>query len=61
VFKGDVPAGVKSLIYAAVPGLLAFAAAYLAPHQHRDPAPVPGQPVPAEQSAADERVVPPVP
>jgi hypothetical protein len=39
VFKGDVPAGVQSLVYAAVPGVLAFAVAYLAPHQHRDPAP----------------------
>jgi hypothetical protein len=39
VFKGNVPAGVESLIYASVPGLLAFTAAYLAPHQNRDPAP----------------------
>lgn len=35
VFKGDVPPGVESLIYAAVPGLIAFGAAWLAPHQVR--------------------------
>jgi|SRR6185369_7013816 len=34
-FKGSVPAGVESLIYAIVPGVLAFGAAYLAPHQVR--------------------------
>ena len=39
VFKGAVPAGVESLIYAAVPGLVAFAAAYMAPHQDRTQAP----------------------
>ena len=46
VFKGDVPAGVESLIYTAVPGVVAFAAAYLAPHQDR-PAPPPQEPPPA--------------
>ena len=40
VFKGTVNAGLQSLIYAAVPGVLAFAAAYLAPHTPR-PAPAP--------------------
>ena len=35
VFKGTVPGGVASLIYAAMPGVIAFAAAYLAPHQDR--------------------------
>jgi hypothetical protein len=79
VFKGSVPDGVASMIYVATPGVLAFVAAWLAPHQHRDPAPAlvaPGQPTPAEldafrallaeasgrmeQTAADERVVPPI-
>jgi hypothetical protein len=41
VFKGNIDPGLVSLIYAAVPGILAFAAAYLAPHQVR-----PGDPVP---------------
>ena len=81
VFKGSVPDGIASMIYVATPGVLAFAAAYFAPHQHRDPAPaltVPASP-PAvslsgeqmdavrgalasgrmEQTAADERKVPP--
>ena len=35
VFKGTVPDGVASMIYIAVPGIVAFAAAYLAPHQVR--------------------------
>lgn len=34
-FSGAVPAGLVSLIYAAVPGLLAFVAGYLVPHQSR--------------------------
>ena len=78
VFKGSVPDGVASMVYIAVPGVLAFAAAYFAPHQHRDPAPaltVPssvsltGEQMDAvrdalasgrmEQTAADERKVPP--
>ena len=46
VFKGSVPAGVESLIYTAVPGLVAFVAAYLAPHQSRTP-PAPAPPPPA--------------
>ena len=40
VFKSTLNAGLVSLIYAAVPGVLAFAAAYLAPHTPR-PLPVP--------------------
>jgi hypothetical protein len=41
VFKGTLNPGLVSLIYVAVPGVLAFGAAYLAPHQVRpgDPAP----------------------
>jgi len=35
VFKGTVNPGVVSLVYAAVPGVLAFAAAYVAPHTPR--------------------------
>jgi hypothetical protein len=40
VFRGSVPAGVESLIYLAVPGVVALVAGYLAPHQVRpaDPA-----------------------
>ena len=40
VFKGTVNPGLQSLIYAAVPGALAFIAAYLAPHQVRPTDPV---------------------
>ena len=39
VFKGNVPDGSASMVYVAMPGVLAFVAAYFAPHQHRDPAP----------------------
>jgi hypothetical protein len=76
VFKGSAPDGVASMIYVATPGVLAFVAAYLAPHQHRNPAPALVLPTPAElealrallaqaggrmeQTAADERVVPPI-
>ena len=83
VFKGAVPSDVASMVYIAMPGVLAFAVAYFVPHQHRDPAPavtVPASP-PAvslsgeqmdavrdalasgrmEQTAADERKVPPAP
>src|SRR5205823_746199 len=42
-FRGDVPAGIVSLIYAAVPGLLALAGGYLAPHS---PRPLPPSPAP---------------
>ena len=35
VFKGTLDPGLVSLIYAAVPGALAFAAAYVAPHTPR--------------------------
>ena len=78
VFKGTVPDGIASMIYVATPGVLAFAAAWLAPHQHRDPAPtlvlpssvsLTGEQMDAvrdalssgrmEQTAADERKVPP--
>ena len=80
VFKGDVPDGIASLIYVTVPGVVAFGAAWLAPHQHRDPAPslvlpssvsLTGEQMDAvrdalssgrmEQTAADERKVPPTP
>jgi len=92
VFQGAVPDGIASMVYVAMPGVLAFAAAWLAPHQHRDPAPAPptaaqvqavmtGMAAPSvslsgeqmdavrdalasgrmEQTAADERVVPPAP
>ena len=83
VFKGAVPDGIASMIYVATPGVLAFVAAYLAPHQHRDPAPaltvtgaapsvsLSGEQMDAvrdalasgrmEQTAADERKVPPAP
>lgn len=41
VFKGAMPQGVESLVYLAVPAVLAGAAGYLAPHTHRpDLAPV---------------------
>lgn len=43
VFKGSVPAGVVSLVYLAVPGLVAFAAGYIAPHTYR---PLPAPPAP---------------
>src|SRR6266568_7768691 len=36
-FKGAVPDGIASLIYVAVPGVVAFAAAWAAPHQDRVP------------------------
>ena len=39
VFQGAVPDGIASMVYVAMPGVLAFVAAYFAPHQHRDPAP----------------------
>ena len=40
VFKGTVNPGLVSLVYAAVPGALALAAGYLAPHTPRPAAPV---------------------
>jgi len=36
-FKGTIPAGIVSLIYAVVPGLLALAGGWLAPHTSRTP------------------------
>ena len=48
VFKGEVPADFQSLIYLAVPGAIALAAGWLAPHTHRpDLAPPAPPPVPA--------------
>jgi hypothetical protein len=48
-FKGTtVPPGLVSLIDAAVPGLLAVAAGYLAPHQVRPGDPVAPVPPPAK-------------
>jgi hypothetical protein len=35
VFKGNMPQGVESLVYLAVPAILAGAAGYFAPHTHR--------------------------
>jgi hypothetical protein len=35
VFKGNVPDGIASMVYIAVPGVLAYAAGWLAPHQDR--------------------------
>lgn len=35
VFKGRLDPGVTAYLYAAIPGVIAFAAAYLAPHQAR--------------------------
>ena len=80
VFKGAVPDGIASMVYVAMPGVLAFVAAYFAPHQHRDPVPalvlpssvsLTGEQMDAvrdalssgrmEQTAADERMVPPAP
>src|SRR6266566_9332434 len=58
VFRGAVPDGVASLVYAAVPGVLAFAAGWLAPHQdrpHEEPGPlitVRGHDLTEEQAAA---------
>ena len=82
VFKGNVPDGIASMVYLAMPGVLAFVVGYLAPHQHRDPAPaltvtgaapsvsLSGEQMDAvrqaldsgrmEQTAADERMVPPI-
>jgi hypothetical protein len=44
VFKGTVAPGLVSLIYVAVPGALAFAAAWLAPHTSRPAAVLPTVP-----------------
>ena len=44
-FKGNtVPAGLVSLIYAVIPGLLALAGGYLAPHTPRPPVVLPTVP-----------------
>ena len=55
---GDVPAGLVSLIYAVVPGILALVAAYFAPHQARPGDVVPAVIAPGPLSAAAEKVVP---
>jgi hypothetical protein len=53
VFKGTVPDGVQSMVYLVAPGVVAFVAAYLAPHQSRTPpAPVPVPPPAALTSAS---------
>ena len=45
VFKGGMPQGVESLVYLAVPAVLAGAAGYLVPHTHRpDLGPPPAPP-----------------
>jgi hypothetical protein len=45
VFKDGMPQGVESLVYLAVPAVLAGAAGYVAPHTHRpDLAPPPPAP-----------------
>ena len=63
-FKGSaIPAGLISLIYAAIPGLLALGAAYLAPHQVR-PGDVPAPVVIASGgtgASGTVKVVPPAP
>ena len=47
MFKGSsVPAGLVSLIYVAIPGVLALAAGYCAKHTHR-PDLTPAVPAPA--------------
>jgi hypothetical protein len=38
LFKGDVPDVIASWVYVAVPGVMAFAAGYLAKHTDRPPA-----------------------
>jgi hypothetical protein len=51
VFRGNVPDGVASMVYIAMPGVIAFVAAYLAPHQAR-----PGD-VPAAAGGAAAAVI----
>ena len=46
VFKSGMPQGVESLVYLAVPAVLAGAAGYLAPHTHRPDLTVPAAPPP---------------
>ena len=55
VFKGNMPQGIESLVYLIVPGVLAGAAAYLAPHTPRPdlaPVPVTAPPLPPAPPAA---------
>ena len=54
VFKGDVPDVVTSWVYVLVPGVLAFAAGYLAKHT---PRPAPPAPSPVTAAAADSPTV----
>ena len=56
VFKGSVPDGVASMIYIATPAVLAFAAAYLAPHQVR-PGDTPASPPPVVLSGAQMEAI----
>jgi len=56
VFKGDVPDGIASMIYVATPAVLAFAAAYLAPHQVR-PGDTPASPPPVVLSGAQMEAI----
>jgi len=53
VFKGSVPDGIASMVYIAVPGALAYAAGWLAPHQDRPPPLIPagGRGLTEEQAA----------
>jgi hypothetical protein len=53
VFKGTVPDGVVSMVYFVVPGVLAVAAGWLAPHQSRTPVPVPMLSPPLTVAAAE--------
>ena len=50
VFKGDVPDVVVSWIYVIVPGVLTFAAGYLAKHTPRPDAVPPAAPARAEKT-----------
>jgi len=65
VFKGTVNPGVVSLVYAAVPGVLAFAAAYVAPHTPRPvaapPAGVPPTGTVTVQPSVSSTQMPPLP
>ena len=65
VFKGQVPDVLQSWIYFAVPGILAWASGYWAPHTHRPDLPpgpvlVPVVPLipPATRNNPGERPVP---
>jgi hypothetical protein len=57
VFKGAMNPGLESLVYAAVPGVLALGAAWLAPHTPR-PAPPTGT---VTTAASNVTITPPAP